>query len=341
MKELTRICIMGIYIGKLPDYFEIWLKSCENNPTIDFIVITDQMDIKNVPNNVKIVNMTLKQISDKAAKELQFKVKINSPFKLCDYKPAYGFIFKELLDGYDYWGHCDFDLIWGDLRYFFEKYNLEKYDKFLPMGHLSLYKNNKENNMKFMENIDGYSDYKKIFTDDRNYLFDELALIKIFNKNKEKFFDKIIYADIWPSKRRYTMCTGLKYYPSIYEEFRKEYNPVNFKEQIFMWQNKKIIQYYFQENKMGRREYIYIHIQKRKWYLDGEYSDEMIISENRVFSNDDKNIKNIIKEYNSYKLSKELYDIVEEFIKHCWSYAKRKILKIQKETIIIENKYNA
>ena len=337
MKKNSKVCIMGIYMGKLPNYFSVWLKSCENNPSVDFIVITDQ-SIKNVPENVKIINMTLKQVRARVSEKIGFKAKIDSPFKLCDYKPAYGFVFSDLFIGYDYWGHCDFDLIWGDLRSFFEKYNLEKYDKFLPMGHLSLYKNTKENNIKFMEKVVGYSDYKKIFTDERNYLFDELALIKIFNKNKNSFFDKIIYADIWPSKRRYTMCTDLKYYPSIYEEFRKEYNPVNFKNQIFMWEDKKIFQYYIENEVVKSREYIYIHIQKRKWDLEGEFSNKMIISKNKVFACVDENVKNNINKYNSYSFIKELYDDVDEFIKHCWSYTKRKILKIEKERIIVESK---
>ena len=134
------------------------------------------------------------------------------------------------------------------------------------------------------------------------------------------------------------MCTDLKYYPSIYEEFRKEYNPVNFKNQIFMWEDKKIFQYYIENEVIKSREYIYIHIQKRKWKLEGEFSNKMIISKNKVFACVDENVKNNINKYNSYSFIKELYDDVDEFLKHCWSYTKRKILKIEKERIIVESK---
>lgn len=337
MKKNIKVCIMGIYLGELPKYFPIWLRSCENNSTIDFIVISDQKKQYDIPNNVRIINMTLEQIKQKASEKLNFNVTIDTPFKLCDYKPAYGFIFEEMFEGYDYWGHCDFDLIWGDLRYFFEKYKLDKYDKFLPMGHLSLYKNNYLNNIKFMEKVKGYSNYKKIYSDNRNYLFDELALIKIFNKNKEKFFDKIIYADILPGKKRYTMCTKLKYYSSIYEEFKKIYKPVNFNKQIFLWENKKIYQFYSQNNELNFREYIYIHIQKRKWNLEGNFSNKMIISDGKVLSYSDENIQELINKYNRYSFIKEIFEEIYGFIKHCWSYAKRKILKIEEEKIIIEN----
>ena len=44
------------------------------------------------------------------------QVTLDRPYKLCDFKPAYGFIFGEYLKEYDYWGHCDIDIVWGDLR---------------------------------------------------------------------------------------------------------------------------------------------------------------------------------------------------------------------------------
>ena len=335
MNKYCKICIMGIYIGKLPDYFDIWLKSCENNSTIDFAIISDQK-IENIPSNVKVINMELHEIKDTISKKMGFDVKLETPFKLCDYKPAYGYIFDNIFKGYDYWGHCDFDLIWGDLRFFFEKYKLEEYDKFLPMGHLSLYKNTLDNNIKFMSEIAGYSNYKTIFSSEKNYLFDELALIKIFEQNDNKYFDQIIYADVNPLLSRYTLCTELKYYSKIYEDFRKKYKPANVRNQVFMWEDKKIYQYYYINNSIERREYIYIHIQKRKWKLEGEFSAKMIISNNKVFSSNDKDMRLIINKYNKYCFIKEMYDKIKAFIKHCWSYFKRKILKIEKEKIIIE-----
>ena len=47
---------------------------------------------------------------------------VNSPYKLCDYKPVYGLIFDEDLQDYDFWGHCDVDLIFGDIRKFINLY---------------------------------------------------------------------------------------------------------------------------------------------------------------------------------------------------------------------------
>ena len=54
----NKICVIGVYLGTLPRYFSLWLKSCENNPSIDFLLFTDQV-LGGMPSNVKIYPMTL------------------------------------------------------------------------------------------------------------------------------------------------------------------------------------------------------------------------------------------------------------------------------------------
>ena len=43
------------------------------------------------------------------------------PRKLCDYKPAYGLIFSEYLRHSDYWGHIDFDIVWGNISSYLQE----------------------------------------------------------------------------------------------------------------------------------------------------------------------------------------------------------------------------
>ena len=59
-----------------------------------------------------------------------FAITLHTPYKLCDYKPAYGEIFAPELSGYDFWGYGDMDLVFGDLRAYFTEDKLRKYDKF-------------------------------------------------------------------------------------------------------------------------------------------------------------------------------------------------------------------
>ena len=45
-----------------------------------------------------------------------FPISLERPYKLCDYKPSYGEVFKDELAGYDFWGNCDIDLVWGNIK---------------------------------------------------------------------------------------------------------------------------------------------------------------------------------------------------------------------------------
>ena len=37
-----KIAFVVPYYGKFPDYFPLWLKTCGTNPTIDFLLFTDE-----------------------------------------------------------------------------------------------------------------------------------------------------------------------------------------------------------------------------------------------------------------------------------------------------------
>ena len=49
---MVSVCIVGVYFGEFPNYFELWLKSAEMNSTIDFMIFTDQKYTQ-LPTNVK------------------------------------------------------------------------------------------------------------------------------------------------------------------------------------------------------------------------------------------------------------------------------------------------
>ena len=50
-------------------------------------------------------------------------------------------MFSEYLTGYDFWGHCDIDLLWGNIRRFVTDEKLKKYKKLYTAGACVLYKN--------------------------------------------------------------------------------------------------------------------------------------------------------------------------------------------------------
>lgn len=101
----AKIGIIICWYGAYPWYLTYFINSCSYNHTIDFYIITDNKEeILNCPPNVKIIYKTLHEFKTTASKKLGFTVAIDYPFKLNDFKPAYGFLFPELIKDYDFWG---------------------------------------------------------------------------------------------------------------------------------------------------------------------------------------------------------------------------------------------
>lgn len=110
MKE-SSICLVVLYFGKLPNYFELWLESCKYNETINFLLFTDDKTEYDYPDNVTVIYTSFENIKSQIQSKFDFKISLERPYKLCDYRPAYGYIFNEYLKEYDFWGHCDLDVI--------------------------------------------------------------------------------------------------------------------------------------------------------------------------------------------------------------------------------------
>jgi hypothetical protein len=175
MKEEKSIAIVTCWYGKYPWYFPYFIHSCSYNPTVDFIIITDNQDtISNKPENVKIVYKTLEEIKSVASQKLGFTVTIDNAYKLCDFKPTYGLLFSEILQKYDFWGHGDIDMVYGDIRGFMTETILENHDiissrKDIITGTFCLYRNNEQMKTLFMQS----RDYKKVMTNLEHFSFGE------------------------------------------------------------------------------------------------------------------------------------------------------------------------
>lgn len=172
---MNKITIITCWYGFYPWYFPYFIHTCSYNPTIDFFIISDNKKaIPNKPKNVKLIFKTLEEISVTASKKLGFTVNIHYPYKLCDFKPAYGFLFPELINGYDFWGHADIDVVYGNIRDFITDELLQGFEIISPRpdwvpGCFLLFKNTKKMNTLFMQS----KDYRKIFTSDQHFCFDE------------------------------------------------------------------------------------------------------------------------------------------------------------------------
>ena len=172
---MPRIAFIITYIGKYPWYFPYFLHSCKYNPTIDFLIFTDNNDPNlDLSENVKILPYSIEKFKADAAEALGFEVAIETGYKLCDFRPAYGLIFSDVISEYDFWGYCDIDVIFGNIRSFMTDDLLSEYDVISARhdyltGCFSLFRNTPYCRELFEQS----KDYKKVFTDKRNFFFDE------------------------------------------------------------------------------------------------------------------------------------------------------------------------
>jgi hypothetical protein len=135
---MKTIAFVVVWMGEFPNYFDLWLNSCEKNSTVDFWIFTDHASStppRKLSSNIKIVSMTFDQVKARFQKLFDFEISLERAYKLCDYKPAYGEAFADYLGAYDFWGYCDVDLIWGDIRHFVTDEILEQNEKIFTLGH--------------------------------------------------------------------------------------------------------------------------------------------------------------------------------------------------------------
>ena len=137
---MKRIAFILPYFGKFPNYFRLFLSSCLDNSDIDFYIFTDQKELVS-KNNIKVIYNSFDEFKERIKRNFDFDVCLETPYELCDFKVAYGDIFQDLLQKYDYWGFCDCDLVWGKIRHFLTD-DILKYDKIFMRGHCTLFKNN-------------------------------------------------------------------------------------------------------------------------------------------------------------------------------------------------------
>lgn len=239
------------YFGKLPSYFNIWLMSAGHNPTIDFCIITDAVWEERLPGNVRLISMGWEENCRRVKEICGQDIVLHEPYKMCDYRPAYGEIYSDWTKGYDYWGHCDFDLVFGDIRAFLTEDILGNYDRVFTRGHFCLYKNQKDINSLYRKTVDCPGiNCRDAFHTKYSCHFDEASVIEaVFADNGRVTYDKVCYADIL-----------YKHYPfRLAQDITGKDSP-----QIYTWKNGKLYRFRVEAGELLRDEFMYVHLQKRK-----------------------------------------------------------------------------
>ena len=220
---MKKIRLIIPYFGKLPKFFPYFLLTAKRNKKIDFLIYTDQnvdqLEILNAE-NIEFKTLSFDDLRKKVQSKFDFEISLKTPYKLCDYKVAYGFIFEEELKGYDYWGFCDTDVLLGDIYQFLEEHSFfeNDYARYGLLGHLQIFKNSQEVNHVFMsgQGLNYRLDYHNVFTSEQNFIFDEAEGIqKLFEKLGLNQLQLTCYHDIdirHFSFKRYNEKEAQRYY---------------------------------------------------------------------------------------------------------------------------------
>ena len=167
---MESIVIIFPYFGTLPVQYNMWRASALRNPTVDFMFFTDA-DI--VPaENIIVHHMIFDEFRNIVQKAFDFPIVLDRPYKLCEYKQAYGYILQDYIKDYDFWGFGDLDLVYGNIRTFLTETVL-RHKFLLGWGHLTILRNDEDAVTYFMKEESGYQSYKNAFTTSKITFFDE------------------------------------------------------------------------------------------------------------------------------------------------------------------------
>ncbi len=277
------------YFGHLPQYFNMWRHTASKQKYFDFYIYTDDKRYNGIEDNIRIINISFEDFIHKVQRKFDFEVGLKSPRKLCDLKPAYGYIFEDEITAYDYWGYCDIDEVLGDLDSMVPL--AENYDKLFAHGHMTLLKNTREMNRLFMNPVQGNETYQELLSDTGNRIFDEasdgLNINLIAREQKIKTYIDYKIADIKPytflfNRSLYDYSSPIKKDRMIKTE--------NIKRQVYLWDNGKLFRYAINtSNEMALEEMRYFHFQKRNFDIRiSNDCDRFLIFANKIipFSNE-------------------------------------------------------
>lgn len=270
MVQTPSIIIIIPYFGKWPFWMPFFIESCRANPNINWLLLGDCAVLEDLPNNVEQRFFAFVDYCAFVSECLGINFNPSNPYKLCDLKPALGFIHAEDVAGYDFWGFSDLDLIYGDLRSYFSDERLRKY-KVLSTherrisGHFCLLRNEPELNSLFWK----IPDFVRRAEDPKNHALDEGGFSRIFlwRKNFPKpLFDFVGLFNRWRRvaefKEAYSTPNGVRPWTDGTQDYPA----------YWVWRNGRL-----QNAKDGDRQFPYLHflVWKKYWQQSSQpMSDE-------------------------------------------------------------------
>lgn len=127
-EQEPRAAFLVLWLGPLPPTTDLFLASCRHNPNFTWLLITDQDAPLSCPPNVRYVSTTAEKLTARFHEIIGADITIPPAYRLCDLRPTFGEVFTVELQEFSHWGHCDLDVLWGDIGRFFTPERLRTCD---------------------------------------------------------------------------------------------------------------------------------------------------------------------------------------------------------------------
>lgn len=147
------------------NYLRLFVESARYAQNVDFLIIGDNELPFELPPNVNFVYLSWDSLIDLLFQKVfdgreTGRVRRAQGYKVNDFKPLFAYLFPEYVEGYDWWGHVDNDMIVGNIRKWLTDEVLShsdiitdmpgsKHGEFFTHGPFTMYRNNRINNELF------------------------------------------------------------------------------------------------------------------------------------------------------------------------------------------------
>lgn len=267
---MKKACFITPYFGRFPNYFPLWLHSAGKQVDYDFYFLTDITYEGTLPENVKFVQMTFENIVQRVREVLGIEPALKDAYKLCDFKPAYGLLFPEIIEPYPFWGFIDIDIMLGNMSHFLTDELFSEYDKIGVQGHMTLIRNCDTANRLFMMDTGGkFVDYKTVFQDGYTFHFDENYLYENSDEYGVRTYEFRNYYDVIPW-----------HFPFLWRISGDHFGPA-----VFRYENGDLYMDRLLDEEIQTVEMMYAHFQKRSMSVEPNLNyDRYLAIPNRFVS---------------------------------------------------------
>jgi len=105
------LIILCPYFDRWPAWINFFIESCKWNPEVRWRLYTDCGKPENSADNVDVVHVSFDSYKKAVSRRLEIEFDPIDPYKLCDLKPALGFVHEKEISEFSFFGFGDLDVI--------------------------------------------------------------------------------------------------------------------------------------------------------------------------------------------------------------------------------------